>query len=160
MDSNRLVHHLLPWIVGMIAAVLMVAARLLTNATLLRRRESILLSGSTDGAVSPWISALYLLGQAGLLVAFFWSFAISWWAPGVPAVLYLLVNLARSRVIELRRELKDGPYKRCEKCGTVRPVCYFAIDPSTSDRSSSSCVACSNPEVWAMTQRLKEQFGN
>jgi hypothetical protein len=154
--ETTILGNYLPLIVGVIVATLMTVARLLTNALLSRRHEAILLAGSTLGVVPGWISALYLLGQVSLLITFFWSFRIRWWAPSVIAALYLLLNLIQSRAPKITRELKDGPYKKCAKCGTVRNVSYFAIDRSTSDQTSPFCVACSDPETWAMVQRFKE----
>jgi hypothetical protein len=148
-----------PWLVGLASGAVMVGARVLTNAALLRRREDILLAGSTAGGVSAWISALYLLGQVGLVIGVIWSFTIAWWGPVVPIAAYLLGNLVRSRVPGLTRELNEGPYRRCANCRTVRPVHYFAIDQSTADRMSTTCVACSSPDAWAFAQRLKQRHG-
>jgi len=146
----------LPWIGGLVAAGLMMVSRLLTNALISRRHDDILLRGSSVGILPVWISVLYLLGQAGLV--FFWSFWIRWWAPIVAVTLYFLVNFIPSKATVLTGEIKNGPYKKCATCRTVRGTSYFAIDRSTPDQMSPGCVACTDPAVWAFTQGLKARF--
>jgi hypothetical protein len=56
-------------------------------------------AGTTIGFIPAWVSAVYVLGAFGLVVAFFWSFFdVGWWGPVAVAALYLVTGFIRSRV--------------------------------------------------------------
>jgi hypothetical protein len=155
---DAVIKSYLPWFAALISAAVMVAARLVANGVVAARREDILVDGSTTGAVPRWISATYLAGSVGIFISFVWSFSISWWAPVVAVLLYLVTALVPSRIVAVTRELGGGPYKKCTRCAAVRPIDYFALDKSAADGHSALCVACADPATWARVQQLKADF--
>jgi hypothetical protein len=147
----------LPWISALVGALITILGRLVTNRFVSTRREEALLAGSTAGLVPRWVSAIYMLGQVLLFVAFISAFWLHWWAPVLVIAVYFLAGFVPSTLPKITAELRDGPYKRCTTCGTIRPIDYFALDKSAADGHVACCVACSNPARWNRVQQLKAQ---
>jgi hypothetical protein len=156
--------HLWVWLIAAFSVISLLAGKLLTNRHLKKHRDSILVSGTmpTVGFVPAWISVLYMLGLVGLILSGFFAFTLRWWAPGLVVCLYFVIDrLIPSQIEAVTSQLKtDGPFKKCSRCGTIRNTSYFSLDDSSSDGLGNLCVACIDPETWAMIQDLKSASGN
>jgi hypothetical protein len=76
--------------------------------------------------------------------------------------LFIAVATIIQGVLFLSSQSKNkvaGPSKKCVQCGAVRSIDYFGLDDSSHDGHGSDCVACLDPEKWALVQRLKAQYG-
>jgi Ankyrin repeats (3 copies)/Ankyrin repeat len=80
---------ILPWIVSAGCLFAVMVARLLTNHFIRQRLATIVDSGTTTGHIPPGVSMLYVFGILGLIGCGIWSFAIAWWAPIVPLIVYV-----------------------------------------------------------------------
>jgi len=84
---------------GIVSAGLMIVSRLITNHHCKMRRRDMLAAGTTNGFIPPWVSAVYVLGMLGLVVAFIWSFFnVGWCGPlFVPLSSHRLCPFTRPR---------------------------------------------------------------
>ncbi len=91
--------HYLPLISGFICAVMVVAARLLTNHHVRKRAVEVLVRGTAVGLVPGWISAVYFVSFIGLGASCIWSFiSVAWWAGAIVVLLYVFTEFVRSAV--------------------------------------------------------------